>query len=161
MPKGDDVILGLTTVETETCAAVVKANGEVLSQEKKIREGNLTQGNQYNQILVEFQQENIQGMVEQALNNSNMDPSLLNGIAVPLGPGNQNANNVGIDFAIALGNKFGVPVIPVSLLEAEVFAPRFLTEQKLLLKEKDVSYNSDRQHTTFPYLTICTTGQDT
>jgi tRNA A37 threonylcarbamoyltransferase TsaD len=68
-------------------------------------------------------------IVERALKNASFsDPSKLKGIAVPLGPGPIFSNKVGIEFAKALGSKFDVPVIPINLLEAEAFSPRFVTE---------------------------------
>ncbi len=81
-------------------------------------------------------------VVEQTMQDN--DPSKLSAIAVPLGPGEKDATKVGIDYATALGKKFQVPVIPINLIEAQVFTAR--------LKNANIP---------FPYLSVTTTGIQT
>lgn len=80
------------------------------------------------------------------------EPSDLKAISVPMGPGAQGVTGVGLTYAQALGRKFNIPVIPVNLIEAQVFAPRFSLANAVYRNEAE----TNEEDASFPYLSVNT-----
>jgi tRNA A37 threonylcarbamoyltransferase TsaD len=112
------VILGVSAYQGQTSASLVCHTGEVLAESRHSSEKMAVWENMPNHCE-EWQREKVPLVVEEVLAHPRAPkPSELYGIAVPLGPGMIPVTKIGIDFSLALGNKFNVPVIPINMIEA-------------------------------------------
>lgn len=58
------------------------------------------------------------------------DMENIKAIAVPIGPGHEQILQIGVDLAIALGKEHNLPVIPVNISEAQLFAHRIHSQKR-------------------------------
>lgn len=124
-------ILGIETTCDETCAAVVEDGprllGQViLSQAKR----HAPFGGVVPEIASRSHVENLSRVVDRCLEEAEVEPSALDGIAVAHRPGLIGALLVGVTTAKALAWSWRLPLIGVNHLEAHLEAP-FLSGERV------------------------------
>ncbi len=62
--------------------------------------------------------ERLAVFIQESLEEANIDPSVLDGIGVSIGPGSYTGLRVGLSTAKGMAYGLGIPVLPVSTLEA-------------------------------------------
>ncbi len=117
------VILGIETSCDDTAAAVIAGStlrSNIVSSQHEIHAD-------YGGIVPELASRNheryIGPVVQQALDEAEIDPSELDGIAVTYGPGLPGALLVGLSFAKSFGYAAGCPVWGINHLEGHVYSP--------------------------------------
>jgi len=121
MPSSSPVILGLETSCDETAAAVIGAQGEVLSS---VLSSQHDVHSKYGGIVPELAArrhiETVEAIVDEAMAQAKTAWSDLDGVAVTYGPGLAGALLVGVSFGKALAYAARIPLIAVNHLEAHM-----------------------------------------
>lgn len=123
MADHDVTILGIETSCDETSAAVLRNGRELLSH---IISSQIKTHQKYGGVVPEIASRehilHLQGVVEQALQEAEMDFSDLSGIAVTYGPGLVGSLLVGVAGAKAMAYAAGIPLLGVNHLEGHIYA---------------------------------------
>eukprot|EP00262_Sarcandra_glabra_P020625 TRINITY_DN8327_c0_g1_i1.p1 TRINITY_DN8327_c0_g1~~TRINITY_DN8327_c0_g1_i1.p1 ORF type:complete len:473 (+),score=84.38 TRINITY_DN8327_c0_g1_i1:52-1470(+) len=140
---GDDlVVLGIETSCDDTAAAVVRGNGEILSQIVS-SQADLLQlyGGVAPKMAEEAHSQVIDQVVQQALENAHLTPTDLSAVAVTIGPGLSLCLRVGVRKARKTAGEFNLPIVGVHHMEAHALVAR--------LVERDLQ---------FPFLALLISG---
>ncbi|KAL6124411.1 hypothetical protein ACLB2K_076923 [Fragaria x ananassa] len=130
-PQDDLVVLGIETSCDDTAAAVVKSNGEILSQVISSQADLLAQyGGVAPKMAEEAHLQVIDQVVQEALDKANLSERDLSAVAVTIGPGLSLCLRVGVRKARKIAGSFSLPIIGVHHMEAHALVAR-LTEQEL------------------------------
>ncbi|KAL6125961.1 hypothetical protein ACLB2K_074012 [Fragaria x ananassa] len=130
-PQDDLVVLGIETSCDDTAAAVVKSNGEILSQVISSQADLLAQyGGVAPKMAEEAHLQVIDQVVQEALDKANLSERDLSAVAVTIGPGLSLCLRVGVRKARKIAGTFSLPIIGVHHMEAHALVAR-LTEQEL------------------------------
>ncbi|KAL1223594.1 putative tRNA N6-adenosine threonylcarbamoyltransferase [Cardamine amara subsp. amara] len=131
--KFDDnlVVLGIETSCDDTAAAVVRGNGEILSQVISSQAELLAQfGGVAPKQAEEAHSRVIDKVVQDALDRANLTEKDLSAVAVTIGPGLSLCLRVGVRKARSVAGKFNLPIVGVHHMEAHALVAR-LVEQEL------------------------------
>ncbi|MFQ6610734.1 MAG: tRNA (adenosine(37)-N6)-threonylcarbamoyltransferase complex transferase subunit TsaD [Fidelibacterota bacterium] len=115
------IVLGIETSCDETSAAIVK-DGLLLSNITNTQVIHSEFGGVVPEIASRNHEENIQAIVESALQKANIKLTEINAIAVTYGPGLLGTLLVGLNYAKGLAIGLNIPFIGVNHMEGHLFA---------------------------------------
>ncbi|WOL15616.1 putative tRNA N6-adenosine threonylcarbamoyltransferase, mitochondrial [Canna indica] len=140
--RDDVVILGIETSCDDTAAAVVRGNGEILSQMVSSQADLLSRyGGVAPKMAEEAHSLVIDEVVQRALDNANLSGNDLSAVAVTIGPGLSLCLRVGVQKARKLAGRFNLPIVNVHHMEAHALVARLI--------ERDLQ---------FPFLALLISG---
>ncbi|XP_055841670.1 probable tRNA N6-adenosine threonylcarbamoyltransferase, mitochondrial [Episyrphus balteatus] len=123
-------VLGIETSCDDTGIAVVQSDGKVLGNVTNSQQGiHLRYGGIIPPRAQELHRSNIEQTYLKCIENSGIDPSALDAIAVTTRPGLVMSLMIGLRFAKYLGRKYSKPIIPIHHMEAHALTVRM--EQKV------------------------------
>lgn len=130
--NGDDlVVLGIETSCDDTAAAVVRGNGEILSQVVSSQADLLVQyGGVSPKMAEEAHSGAINKVTQSALDKANLTAKDLSAVAVTIGPGLSLCLRVGVRKAREIASNFQLPIVGVHHMEAHTLVAR-LTHREL------------------------------
>lgn len=130
-PQDDLVVLGIETSCDDTAAAVVRGNGEILSQVVSSQADLLAQyGGVAPKMAEEAHLQVIDQVVQEVLDKAKLTERNLSAIAVTVGPGLGLCLRVGVRKARKIAGSFNLPIIGVHHMEAHALVAR-LNEREL------------------------------
>lgn len=125
------VVLGIETSCDDTAAAVVRGNGEILSQVVSSQADLLERyGGVAPKMAEEAHLQVIDQVVQEALDKADLTARDLSAVAVTIGPGLSLCLRVGVQKAHKLASSFNLPIISIHHMEAHALVAR-LIEQEL------------------------------
>ncbi|KAL5571938.1 hypothetical protein UlMin_021535 [Ulmus minor] len=125
------IVLGIETSCDDTAAAVVRSNGEILSQVVSSQADLLAQyGGVAPKMAEEAHAQVIDQVVQETLDNANLCERDLSAVAVTIGPGLSLCLRVGVQKARRIAGTFSLPIVGVHHMEAHALVAR-LTEREL------------------------------
>ncbi|KAM7508764.1 hypothetical protein LguiA_019217 [Lonicera macranthoides] len=125
------VILGIETSCDDTAAAVVRSNGEILSQVVSSQADLLARyGGVAPKMAQEAHSQVIDQVVQEALDKAKLTESNLSAVAVTIGPGLSLCLRVGVQKARKIAGSYNLPMVGVHHMEAHALVAR-LTEREL------------------------------
>ncbi|XP_021904340.1 probable tRNA N6-adenosine threonylcarbamoyltransferase, mitochondrial [Carica papaya] len=123
----DLVVLGIETSCDDTAAAVVRGNGEILSQVVSSQEDLLNRyGGVAPKMAEEAHSQVIDKVVQEALDEAKLNEKELSAIAVTIGPGLSLCLRVGVQKARKIAGSFNLPVVGVHHMEAHALVVRLM-----------------------------------
>ncbi|XP_022886356.1 probable tRNA N6-adenosine threonylcarbamoyltransferase, mitochondrial isoform X2 [Olea europaea var. sylvestris] len=123
----DLVVLGIETSCDDTAAAVVRSNGEILSQVVSSQADLLVQyGGVAPKMAEEAHSKVIDQVVQEALDKANLSESDLSAVAVTIGPGLSLCLRVGVQKARKLAGTYALPIVGVHHMEAHALVARLV-----------------------------------
>ncbi|KAK9202481.1 hypothetical protein WN944_017692 [Citrus x changshan-huyou] len=144
--KDDLIVLGIETSCDDTAAAVVRGNGEILSQVVSSQADLLAKyGGVAPKMAEEAHSLAIDPVVQEALHKANLTERDLSAVAVTIGPGLSLCLRVGVQKARKIAGQFNLPIVGVHHMEAHALVAR----QGLI--EQDLR---------FPFLALLISGYD-
>ncbi|GAY41965.1 hypothetical protein CUMW_063350 [Citrus unshiu] len=124
--KDDLIILGIETSCDDTAAAVVRGNGEILSQVVSSQADLLAKyGGVAPKMAEEAHSLAIDPVVQEALHKANLTERDLSAVAVTIGPGLSLCLRVGVQKARKIAGQFNLPIVGVHHMEAHALDLRF------------------------------------
>ncbi|KAK2379284.1 putative tRNA N6-adenosine threonylcarbamoyltransferase, mitochondrial [Trifolium repens] len=139
---GDIVVLGIETSCDDTAAAVVRSDGEILSQVISSQADLLVKyGGVAPKMAEEAHSQVIDQVVQEALDKAYMTEKDLTAVAVSIGPGLSLCLRVGVRKARRIAGGFNLPIIGVHHMEAHALVARLI--------EKDLQ---------FPFMALLISG---
>lgn len=127
----DLVFLGIETSCDDTAAAVVRSNGEILSEVVSSQAELLARyGGVAPKMAEEAHTQVIDQVVQQALDKAKLTENDLSAVAVTIGPGLSLCLRVGVLKARKVAGTFNLPLVGVHHMEAHTLVAR-LTERRL------------------------------
>ncbi|KAJ6851386.1 putative tRNA N6-adenosine threonylcarbamoyltransferase, mitochondrial [Iris pallida] len=140
--REDLVVLGIETSCDDTAAAIVRGNGEILSQVISSQAELLSRyGGVAPKMAEEAHSQVIDQVVQQTLDSANMTGKNLSAVAVTIGPGLSLCLRVGVEKARRVAGLFNLPIIGIHHMEAHALVARLI--------EKDLQ---------FPFLALLISG---
>ncbi|GAB4861896.1 glutamated carboxypeptidase [Ancistrocladus abbreviatus] len=128
---GDLVVLGIETSCDDTAAAVVRSNGDILSQVVSSQADLLVQyGGVAPKRAEEAHSKVIDQVIKAALDQANLTEKDLSAVAVTIGPGLSLCLRVGVRKAREIAGNFQLPIVGVHHMEAHALVAR-LTERAI------------------------------
>ncbi|KAK2650574.1 hypothetical protein Ddye_018063 [Dipteronia dyeriana] len=128
--KDDLIVLGIETSCDDTAAAVVRGNGEILSQVVSSQADLLVQyGGVAPKMAEEAHSQAIDPVVREALDKANITESDLSAVAVTIGPGLSLCLRVGVQKARKIASCFNLPIIGVHHMEAHAVVARLIERE--------------------------------
>ncbi|XP_021748663.1 probable tRNA N6-adenosine threonylcarbamoyltransferase, mitochondrial [Chenopodium quinoa] len=125
------IVLGIETSCDDTAAAVVRGNGEILSQVVSSQADLLVQyGGVAPKMAEEAHSKAINRVTQSALDEANLTAKDLSAVAVTIGPGLSLCLRVGVRKAREIARSFQLPLIGVHHMEAHTLVAR-LTDRNL------------------------------
>ncbi|CAI9786012.1 unnamed protein product [Fraxinus pennsylvanica] len=126
----DLVVLGIETSCDDTAAAVVRSNGEILSQVVSSQADLLVQyGGVAPKMAEEAHSKVIDQVVQEALDKANLSESDLSAVAVTIGPGLSLCLRVGVKKARKLAGTYALPIVGVHHMEAHALVARLVQRE--------------------------------
>ncbi|CAA0842675.1 Probable tRNA N6-adenosine threonylcarbamoyltransferase- mitochondrial [Striga hermonthica] len=124
------VVLGIETSCDDTAAAVVRSNGEILSQVVSSQAELLVQyGGVAPKMAEEAHIQVIDQVVQEALDKANTSEEDLSAVAVTIGPGLSLCLRVGVRKARKLAGAYTLPIVGVHHMEAHALVARLVEKQ--------------------------------
>ncbi|KAJ6328436.1 hypothetical protein OIU76_005968 [Salix suchowensis] len=128
--KDDLVVLGIETSCDDTAAAVVRGNGEILSQVVSSQADLLAKyGGVAPKMAEEAHSQVIDQVVQEALDKANLTARNLSAVAVTIGPGLSLCLRVGVRKARKLAGSFNLPIISIHHMEAHCLVARLIERE--------------------------------
>lgn len=128
--KDDLVVLGIETSCDDTAAAVVRGNGEILSQVVSSQADLLAKyGGVAPKMAEEAHSQVIDQVVQEALDKANLTATNLSAVAVTIGPGLSLCLRVGVRKARKLAGSFNLPIIGIHHMEAHALVARLIERE--------------------------------
>ncbi|XP_024988052.1 probable tRNA N6-adenosine threonylcarbamoyltransferase, mitochondrial isoform X1 [Cynara cardunculus var. scolymus] len=119
------VVLGIETSCDDTAAAVVRSNGEILSQVVSSQADLLARyGGVAPKMAEEAHSQVIDQVVQDALDNANLTEADLSAVAVTIGPGLSLCLRVGVQKARKIAASYQLPIVGVHHMEAHALIAR-------------------------------------
>ncbi|XP_014514497.1 probable tRNA N6-adenosine threonylcarbamoyltransferase, mitochondrial isoform X1 [Vigna radiata var. radiata] len=138
----DVVVLGIETSCDDTAAAVVRSDGEILSQVVSSQADLLAKyGGVAPKMAEEAHSQAIDRVVQEALDKAYMTEKDLTAVAVTIGPGLSLCLRVGVQKARRIAGRFNLPIIGIHHMEAHALVARLI--------EKDLQ---------FPFMVLLISG---
>ncbi|XP_021280768.1 probable tRNA N6-adenosine threonylcarbamoyltransferase, mitochondrial [Herrania umbratica] len=130
-PFHDDlVVLGIETSCDDTAAAVVRGNGEILSQVVSSQADLLARyGGVAPKMAEEAHSQVIDQVVQEALDKAGLTGRDLSAVAVTIGPGLSLCLRVGVQKARRVAGSFNLPIISVHHMEAHALVARLIEKE--------------------------------
>ncbi|XP_058729290.1 probable tRNA N6-adenosine threonylcarbamoyltransferase, mitochondrial [Vicia villosa] len=139
---GDLVVLGIETSCDDTAVAVVRSDGEILSQVVSSQADLLVKyGGVAPKMAEEAHSQVIDQVVQEALDKAYMTEKDLTAVAVTIGPGLSLCLRVGVQKARRIAGGFNLPIIGIHHMEAHALVARLI--------EKDLQ---------FPFMALLISG---
>lgn len=121
------LVLGIETSCDDTGAAVVDETGEILGESLHSQKDiHLRTGGIIPTVAQQLHRENIEQVVREALERSNVDPGQLSAVATTVKPGLALSLGVGLDFSQRFVRQHDTPFIPIHHMEAHALTVRML-----------------------------------
>ncbi|XP_026151594.1 tRNA N6-adenosine threonylcarbamoyltransferase, mitochondrial [Mastacembelus armatus] len=121
------LILGIETSCDDTGAAVLDGKGAILGESlHSQKEVHLRAGGIIPTVAQHLHRENIERVVQQALERSGVEPSQLNAVATTVKPGLALSLGVGLEFSQRFVRQYNKPFIPIHHMEAHALTVRML-----------------------------------
>ncbi|KAL5073216.1 hypothetical protein RYX36_012200 [Vicia faba] len=140
--EGDLVVLGIETSCDDTAVAVVRSDGEILSQVVSSQADLLVKyGGVDPKMAEEAHSQVIDQVVQEALDKAYMTEKDLTAVAVTIGPGLSLCLRVGVQKARRIAGGFNLPIIGIHHMEAHALVARLI--------EKDLK---------FPFMALLISG---
>ncbi|CAK9186539.1 unnamed protein product [Ilex paraguariensis] len=122
---GDLIVLGIETSCDDTAAAVVRSNGEILSQVVSSQADLLAKyGGVAPKMAEEAHSQVIDQVVQEALDKAKLTERSLSAVAVTIGPGLSLCLRVGVQKARKIAGGFNLPIVGVHHMEAHALVAR-------------------------------------
>ncbi|XP_052194349.1 probable tRNA N6-adenosine threonylcarbamoyltransferase, mitochondrial [Diospyros lotus] len=119
------VILGIETSCDDTAAAVVRSDGEILSQIVSSQADLLARyGGVAPKMAEEAHAQVIDQVVQEALDKANIKENDLSAVSVTIGPGLSLCLRVGVQKARKIAGTFNLPIVGVHHMEAHALVAR-------------------------------------
>ncbi|PWA67123.1 glycoprotease 1 [Artemisia annua] len=123
--KDDLVVLGIETSCDDTAAAVVRSDGEILSQVVSSQADLLAKyGGVAPKMAEEAHSQVIDQVVQDALDKANLTEADLSAVAVTIGPGLSLCLRVGVQKARNIAATYQLPIVGVHHMEAHALVAR-------------------------------------
>ncbi|XP_006644093.1 probable tRNA N6-adenosine threonylcarbamoyltransferase, mitochondrial [Oryza brachyantha] len=127
--RADLLMLGIETSCDDTAAAVVRGDGEILSQVVSSQEDLLVKwGGVSPKMAEEAHALAIDQVVQKALDDANVSESDLSAVAVTVGPGLSLCLRVGVHKARQIAKAFRLPIVGVHHMEAHALVSRLVNK---------------------------------
>ncbi|TDH07194.1 hypothetical protein EPR50_G00121140 [Perca flavescens] len=121
------LVLGIETSCDDTGAAVLDETGEILGESlHSQKEVHLRTGGIIPTVARQLHRENIERVVQEALERSVTDPSRLSAVATTVKPGLGLSLGVGLEFSQRFVRQHNLPFIPIHHMEAHALTVRML-----------------------------------
>ncbi|XP_056292016.1 tRNA N6-adenosine threonylcarbamoyltransferase, mitochondrial [Pseudoliparis swirei] len=121
------LVLGIETSCDETGAAVLDETGAILGESlHSQKEVHLRTGGIIPTVAQQLHRENIERVVQEALERSGVDPSRLSAVATTVKPGLGLSLGVGLEFSRKFVRRHNKPFIPIHHMEAHALTVRML-----------------------------------
>ncbi|XWS32345.1 hypothetical protein CRYUN_Cryun23aG0151600 [Craigia yunnanensis] len=128
--NGDLVVLGIETSCDDTAAAIVRGNGEILSQVVSSQADLLARyGGVAPKMAEEAHSQVIDQVVQEALDKASLTERDLSAVAVTIGPGLSLCLRVGVQKARRVAGSFNLPIISVHHMEAHALVARLIEKE--------------------------------
>ncbi|KAF6174352.1 hypothetical protein GIB67_014528 [Kingdonia uniflora] len=125
--KDNLVVLGIETSCDDTAAAVVRGDGEILSQVVSSQADLLVRyGGVAPKMAEEAHSQVIDQVVQQALEIANLCETDLSAVAVTIGPGLSLCLGVGVRKARKIAGRFNLPIVGIHHMEAHALVARLV-----------------------------------
>nr|KJB24824.1 hypothetical protein B456_004G162900 [Gossypium raimondii] len=126
----DLVVLGIETSCDDTAAAIVRGNGEILSQVVSSQADLLARyGGVAPKMAEEAHSQVIDQVVQDALDKASLTERELSAVAVTIGPGLSLCLRVGVQKARRVAGSFNLPIISVHHMEAHALVARLIEKE--------------------------------
>ena len=122
MQPNDTFILGIESSCDDTSAAVIRNNGQVLSNVVAGQDIHREYGGVVPELASRAHESNIVPVIDAALKQANITKSQLSAVAFTKGPGLPGSLMVGVSFAKALALALHIPLLEVNHMQAHVLA---------------------------------------
>ncbi|KAI9077904.1 hypothetical protein K1719_040165 [Acacia pycnantha] len=123
----DLVVLGIETSCDDTAAAVVRSNGEILSQVISSQADLLVKyGGVAPKMAEEAHSQVIDQVVQDALDKAHLTEKDLSAVAVTIGPGLSLCLRVGVQKARRVAGAFNLPIVGIHHMEAHALVARLV-----------------------------------
>ncbi|XP_022147098.1 probable tRNA N6-adenosine threonylcarbamoyltransferase, mitochondrial [Momordica charantia] len=130
-PQDDLIVLGIETSCDDTAAAIVKGNGEILSQVVASQAELLARyGGVAPKMAEEAHAQVIDKVVQETMEKANLTERDLSAVAVTIGPGLSLCLRVGVQKARRIAGSYSLPIVGVHHMEAHALVAR-LVEREL------------------------------
>ncbi|KAJ9680717.1 hypothetical protein PVL29_019897 [Vitis rotundifolia] len=140
--RDDLVVLGIETSCDDTAAAIVRSNGDILSQVVSSQADLLARyGGVAPKMAEGAHMQVIDQVVQDALENANLTERDLSAVAVTIGPGLSLCLRVGVQKARKIAGSHNLPIVGVHHMEAHALVARLI--------EKDLQ---------FPFMALLISG---
>uniref|UniRef100_A0A0E0RHD0 N(6)-L-threonylcarbamoyladenine synthase n=2 Tax=Oryza rufipogon TaxID=4529 RepID=A0A0E0RHD0_ORYRU len=134
----DLLMLGIETSCDDTAAAVVRGDGEILSQVVSSQEDLLVRwGGVAPKMAEEAHSLAIDQVVQKALDDANVSENDLSAVAVTVGPGLSLCLRVGVHKARKIAKSFRLPIVGVHHMEAHALVSRSTDDIPISSATKD------------------------
>ncbi|KAI4356781.1 hypothetical protein L6164_000773 [Bauhinia variegata] len=125
--EDDLIVLGIETSCDDTAAAVVRSNGEILSQVVSSQADLLAKyGGVAPKMAEEAHSQAIDQVVQEALDKASLTEKDLSAVAVTIGPGLSLCLRVGVQKARRIAGGFNLPIIGIHHMEAHALVARLI-----------------------------------
>ncbi|GMI75841.1 glycoprotease 1 [Hibiscus trionum] len=126
----DLVVLGIETSCDDTAAAIVRGNGEILSQVVSSQADLLARyGGVAPKMAEEAHSQVIDQVVQDTLDKAGLTGKELSAVAVTIGPGLSLCLRVGVQKARRVAGNFNLPIISVHHMEAHALVARLIEKE--------------------------------
>ncbi|XP_073329875.1 tRNA N6-adenosine threonylcarbamoyltransferase, mitochondrial [Pagrus major] len=121
------LVLGIETSCDDTGAAVLDEAGKILGESlHSQKDVHLRTGGIIPTVAQQLHRENIERVVQEALERSNVDPSQLSAVATTVKPGLALSLGIGLEFSQRFVRQHNKPFIPIHHMEAHALTVRML-----------------------------------
>ncbi|TKS67561.1 putative tRNA N6-adenosine threonylcarbamoyltransferase, mitochondrial [Collichthys lucidus] len=121
------LVLGIETSCDDTGAAVLDETGQILGESlHSQKEVHLRTGGIIPTVAQQLHRENIERVVHEALQRSNVDAGQLSAVATTVKPGLALSLGIGLEFSQRFVRKHNKPFIPIHHMEAHALTVRML-----------------------------------
>ncbi|XP_037645857.1 probable tRNA N6-adenosine threonylcarbamoyltransferase, mitochondrial [Sebastes umbrosus] len=121
------LVLGIETSCDDTGAAVLDETGAILGESlHSQKEVHLRTGGIIPKVAQQLHRENIERVVQEALDRSDVDPSRLSAVATTVKPGLGLSLGIGLEFSQRFVRQHNKPFIPIHHMEAHALTVRML-----------------------------------
>ncbi|XP_061697275.1 tRNA N6-adenosine threonylcarbamoyltransferase, mitochondrial [Syngnathoides biaculeatus] len=121
------LVLGIETSCDDTGAAVLSETGAILGESlHSQKEVHLRTGGIIPTVAKQLHMEHIESVVQEALDQSGVDPAQLSAVATTIKPGLALSLGVGLEFSLSFVKRHSTPFIPIHHMEAHALTVRML-----------------------------------
>ncbi|AFZ81692.1 glycoprotein endopeptidase, putative [Theileria equi strain WA] len=149
-------ILAIETSFDDTCAAVIRSDGKILSEEQVSQRGTVELFQGINpSYAYRIHQERIQDVIHRVLEKAGLSMNQIRKIAVTRGPGLEICLKVGYDMALELSKKFKIDLVDENHIAAHCLSPMIRDHQFKCYGNSRLSQSDELR---YPYLCLLLSG---